>query len=206
VFQEDGPENPLADQGSTSGEAPKFPPAAVAPPIGTVSWNSIAQHTADPATPDALQVVMLPDFEEQMAIKDCNAAAYSTYSLRFKDGWQLTTVNGSWDATAVPVNILKVISSAISAAADVRAQELAQRPTPGTQEFTTNTVTRSSAIVRGVRMRRYIIQPGIYKLLKQSERQFDAQLSPSADGLFTNLGIPVSEEKSVHVLADEVTP
>jgi hypothetical protein len=76
----------------------------------------------DPATVSLsgkIQVVFLPDLDEQYAVHNCNLLSKSAYSLNFRDGWALTDVSGEFDSTAVPIQILNFIDSAIDAAKSV---------------------------------------------------------------------------------------
>src|SRR4029450_1925794 len=71
-----------------------------------------------------IQVVMLPDFEEQYAIRNRNVAAKSTYDLHFTDGWQLDSVNGTWNSTELPIRILESITKVIKAAEVLQLQAI----------------------------------------------------------------------------------
>jgi hypothetical protein len=78
--------------------------------------------TSDVRTVDLdgkIQVVFLPDMEEQYAVHNINVMAKSDYRLAFKDGWQLQGVSGSFDSTTVAVELLKTIDAAINAAKSV---------------------------------------------------------------------------------------
>lgn len=162
--------------------------------------GAAAENSAQ--TPESsMSVVMLPDFAEQMAIDDCNAGAYSTYSLRFKNGWQLTTVNGSWDATAVPVNILKVLGNAIGAAQDIKLAQLRAQAGPAAgapQEVGFNV---PDTVIRAVLIRKESIAPGIYKLLKPEEQAGGS--AALGGGYFSELGIPSQFEVTVRLINAE---
>jgi hypothetical protein len=157
-----------------------------------------AENAAAPNT-QAISIVMLPDFEEQMAIDDCNGAAYSTYSLRFKNGWELATVNGSWDATAVPVDILKVLGNAIQAAQDTKLAEMKADATAAPTPQKDVALAADTNVVRAVLIYREFIAPGMYKLLKNEERSQNA----SSQGYFSDLGIPSMFETTVRLISSE---
>lgn len=170
-----------------------------------ISLNQLAAFQESAAADNAAQspescmtVVMLPDFEEQMAIDDCNGAAYSTYSLRFKNGWQLTTVNGSWDATAVPVDILKVLGTAIGAANDIKLAQLKAKSAPGPTSQKDVAFTEPGNVIRAVLVRREVIAPGMYKLLKPEEQAGGG--AAGNGGYLSDLGIPSQFEVTVKLI------
>jgi hypothetical protein len=150
-------------------------------------------------TPNSFQFVMLPDFEEQMAIKDCNFAAYSKYQLQFADGWQLRSVSGTWDATEVAIKALQVLSNAVSAAAEVRAEELTKLPVGRAGDVYG---ARGGIPLWGVIVHATYLEPGIYRLQKASERSKDGGCATEADalGLLSELGIPTVSEVQLYVV------
>src|SRR5207253_114500 len=82
---------------------------------------------AKPLKEDTLadvQVVYLPDFEEQMSVEHVSVLSKSKIGLAFRDGWQLRSVTGNFDATDVPVQILKTVQNAIKAAGAVEGKRL----------------------------------------------------------------------------------
>jgi hypothetical protein len=63
-----------------------------------------------------IDVVFLPDMDEQYAVHNRNWLAKSTYGLNFKDGWQLVSVNGEFDSTTVAIEVLNTVDAAVNAA------------------------------------------------------------------------------------------
>lgn len=151
--------------------------------------------------PDAFQFVMLPDFEEQVAVKDVNFAAYGKYELKFADGWQLRSVSGTWDSTEVAIKALQVLSNAVSAAAEVRSEQLTKLPVkrPGA-DVTSQAVGQP---VYAVRVVSTYIEPGVYRLQKTSEKTAvapDAGAACPEGGLLSDLGIPVVTDVRVQLV------
>jgi hypothetical protein len=158
-----------------------------------------------PPTPDNFQLIMLPDFEEQMAIKDCNLLAYGKYQLNFKDGWQLAGVGGSWDSTEVPVRILQSISNAISAAAAIEKKALTTLPI--TPEELRQFGLQAGRGVRDADESPYVlittteyIPPGVYRLNKPKEAG-----RAGGCGLLSELGIPTQTDPKVQLVKEETT-
>jgi hypothetical protein len=155
-----------------------------------------------PAAPSPFQFITLPDFEEQMAIKDVNFAAKGKYELKFADGWQLRSVGGAWDATEVAVRALQVLGDAVKAAASVRAEQLNKLPTTvKSQKDITAGGTRLQVLV--VRVEAVYINPGIYKLLKSSEQQAPtpAEAATGTDcALISELGLPLVTDVQTYLL------
>src|SRR5262249_38221035 len=144
-----------------------------------------------PGLPDKIQVVLLPDFEEQYAIRNHNILAKTEYNLVFGDDSTLAEMSGSYDATTIPVAVLKTLQKAITAAGEIRAEEIKKEAPP---------VTGPKAELFDLSKVYYIcqetyIEPGIYRLQKSGERQ--AAEAPAgitaerATGLLTELGFPV---------------
>jgi hypothetical protein len=178
----------LADQ--LRRDAPPAPPPAPAP------------KPAD-TTPPAFQFVMLPDFEEQMAIKDCNFAARGKYELRFGDGWQLRTVGGSWDATQVAVRALQVLGDAVSATAAVRQEQLNKLPVVKKRGDLADQARGAQVLV--VRVQGTYVEPGVYRLLKSAEKQAPPEGSEGANGaaagVLADLGLPTVTDVQTYLLA-----
>jgi hypothetical protein len=150
-----------------NGEATPPVKPAPTPPAQTLSLAALRKVVADETPIPTFQYVMLPDFEEQMAIKDCNFAAKGKYELKFADGWQLRSVSGSWDATEVAVKALQVLGHAVSAAADVRKEQLDKLPI----KRATDPANVSNRTVLAVIVQARYIEPGIYRIQRYSERQ-----------------------------------
>lgn len=149
-------------------------------------------------SPPPIQFITLPDFEEQMAIKDCNFAAYSKYAVQFADGWQLRAVNGSFDSTEVAVRALQVLSNAISASAAVRKEQLDKLPALTQKSSGADLGDAGTKPQRGVRVQSQYIEPGMYRMTKGSERQ--SGKAEGTVGLISELGLPVISDVKVMML------
>lgn len=176
--------------------------------LPTASPFSLADQLkdADGSAVAAIEVVMLPDFEHQMAIQDRNFAAKSKFSLDFEQGWQLKSVKGRFDSTDVPVRALQVLANAIGARADVKAEELqaAGRANQGagSQDAAPQPIEtkRAGEVMRGVLVRRQFIPPGMYRMMKAKEIPPNCQ---SPCGYLSELGLPTESEVSLYRLKSE---
>lgn len=145
-----------------------------------------------------MKIIYLPDFEEQMAVRHHNFAAKADIHLSFADGWQLRTVNGSFDSTDLPIKILDTIRKAISAAGAVETKRLQLLGGGETAADPANDLAAFDqvAVVVPVRVRvrhsRYI-EPGLYRLQKPGE----AAGAGCGAGLLADLGVPVIDEVKV---------
>lgn len=165
-----------------------------------------AANEGGTSTPEEnFQFVMLPDFEEQIAIKDCNFAAKGKYTLKFGDGWQLRSVSGSWDSTEVAVKALQVLSTAVKAAAEVQKHKLDKMPippSPGKKDE--GAPPKKFQLVAFVQAT--YVEPGFYRLQKSSERkhaEHDGNKAPCAEmGILSDLGIPTTSEIKMELLDD----
>jgi hypothetical protein len=151
-------------------------------------------------SPDAIEIVYLPDFDEQYAVHGQNCLSRQAYGLRFEGGWKLTGVNTEVDSTPVPIEFLNLINKAISAA---RNLELARinpagitspaitSPLAGFSESTMATDPKDQSkpdyLLYEVVTERYI-KPGVYRINKPWE--IGAPADPGA-GLLAQLGLPL---------------
>jgi hypothetical protein len=168
---------------------------APAPPVGA---------KADDTTPPPFQFVMLPDFEEQLAIKDCNFAAKGKYELKFADGWQLRSVGGAWDATEVAVRALQVLSDAVSATAAVRQEQLNKLPVVKRKTDLADR-TKGTQVIAVLVWGTYV-EPGVYRLLKSSEKQAPPAVPDGGPdcpvaGILTDLGLPTVRDVQTYLLS-----
>ena len=62
-----------------------------------------------------IEIQFLPDLDEHYAVHHRNIAAIGSHKLIFKDGWQLVSVDGSFDSTTVAEELIKTIDMAIKA-------------------------------------------------------------------------------------------
>lgn len=151
-----------------------------------------------PPDPDNFQVVFLPDFEEQMAIKDCNFLAYGKYNLTFADGWQLAGVSGTWDSTEVPVRVLQSLSNAISAAAAVKTKALGTLPITADEirKVGANTKDQGAGFKLALITMIEYIPPGMYRLNKASELTEACK----GRGLLSEMGLPTAHDRKVQLV------
>jgi hypothetical protein len=171
------------------------------PPGGPAAPAAVVKQDGKPV--DKLQLVFLPDFEEQMAVDHTTILAKSKISMAFRDGWQLKSVSGNFDNTDVPVRILQTIKNAISAAGAVENKRLQLAGSaadasgtgggPGSKDQTVR--TRSIGLYVSISRTLYI-EPGIYRLNKPQEQQ--GEVSHGA-GLLTDLGLTPLEETKVQL-------
>jgi hypothetical protein len=198
-----------------TGKEPVVPPSSAPSTITfTVGLDGKPVVKAAPKSPsavDRLTVVYLPDFEEQMVVKHENVLAHGKFAIAFRDGWELKSVGGSFDATDVPVQILNTVRNAISAAGAVEEKRAGgggagTNPAPAAGGAGKAGVARSTdemvhAFV--VITRTLYIDPGIYRLQKAAERDGEP---PTGHGLLLNLGIPAHEEIQVQLPPRKKTP
>jgi hypothetical protein len=193
--------------------APRFLPLADVPAVPVVSAAQLALRLADTAKPGGgspvsdgaapapFQFITLPDFEEQMAVRDVNFAAKGKYQMKFADGWQLRSVGGSWDATEVAVKALQVLGDAVKAAGAVRAEQLNKLPVATRRMADITGLGRPQVLV--VLVQATYLEPGVYKLLKSSEQHEAAPGEVPLDGtcaLISELGLPLVTDHQFYLL------
>lgn len=159
---------------------------------------------------NAFDVAFLPDFEEQMAVKPINIAAYGKYDMHFADGWQMHNVNATWDSTEVPVRVLQNISNLLTANAEVEQKRLATLPiTPAEIEKRKEELNRATldAFINKKQIvlitRKKFIEPGVYRLRKWSDSGWDSNdgSSEMVQGMLTEMGLPIRESVSVDLVS-----
>jgi hypothetical protein len=165
------------------------PPVLTPPSIpGTFALAPAAEVT------NLIQVVFLPDFEEQYAVKNTNVLAQAKYEYSFANGCTLAEAGGSYNATVVPVAILQTIQKAIGAAGELQKQALESLPIPAPPQGPRAEVDPSKIYYV---VRQTFIEPGVYRLQKSWEVQAaeaEGHVEPCrAGGLLTEMGLPVEE-------------
>ncbi|WP_254508422.1 hypothetical protein [Anatilimnocola floriformis] len=189
------------------------PAAAVAAPVQGQVAASAAKQTSEtrpsapladaecqtPAGPSValsgdIEVIFLPDMDEQYAVHNRNFLAKSSYNLQFKEGWQLAAVNGEFDSTEVAIEVLNTIDSAIEAAKSVATARLPLRyptpPAPGGNADKTIPLADSKAgreIVFLEALAVTYLRPGIYRVNKPWEMENG---KPDSPGLLAQMGLP----------------
>jgi hypothetical protein len=148
-----------------------------------------------------IDVVFLPDFDEQYAVHNCNVLAKSSYGLRFRDGWQLVGVDGKFDSTTVAIALLQTIDSAIqtaqslaTTALDTRSKLAAARKQMNSQGIRDEKGRPMAYVVLEVKRDR-VIPPGLYRINKPWEVAEGA--APCGTGLLSKMGLPTVEVVSV---------
>jgi hypothetical protein len=175
------------------------PAAAANAVVPSTTDGMVRDDTADPV----FQVVFLPDFEEQFAIRNVNFLAKSDYTYHFSDGWSLDNVSGTYNATDVPVQILKTLGNIINQASAYEVESIkARMKTAATKEEGTKDATPVNEEVRFDIQRVRRIEPGVYRIQKSWERVAAAPpthaITPDlASSLLSDLGLPVVETVQV---------
>jgi hypothetical protein len=121
-----------------------------------------------------IDVVFLPDLDEEYAVHNRNFLGQSTYALNFRDGWQLSSVNGEFDSTTVAIEVLNTIDSAVNAAKDIAtagiggATPAAAKGAAATQAIDERMATDRNLVIAEVVTQTYI-KPGFYRVNKPWE-------------------------------------
>jgi hypothetical protein len=142
----------------------------------------------------SIQIVFLPDLDEQYTVKSCNILAKTAFGLTFKDGWQLTDVSGEHDSTTVTLELINLLNTAINAAHDVGVAEIKAGGSAGPQ--VARDVAEQPNINVGENVfqlvERTYIKPGVYRLNKPWEIEHPEALHGC--GLLAKLGLPAVTE------------
>ena len=156
------------------------------------------QHTP-PLTGD-IGILYLPDLDEQYVIKSCSFVSKTAFGLAFRNGSELTEVQGDHDSTALPLAILQQIQKAIGTAQGVEQQRIQQqsKSLKGTQGA--GGVAGGRVGPEGVDqivwqlIERTSIKPGVYRLNKPWEMEGTESAQPQGCGLLAKLGLPTVVE------------
>jgi hypothetical protein len=203
--KKDGPKELVLAGGTTPGDK------AVPGKTGT-------QRVANPAAPvppagggvdtsQNLQVVLLPDFEEQYAISNCNVLAKTTYDLSFNNG-MLSEAAGTFNAVTVPVRILQSVQNALGSKSDTVKNSVDSLPIPGTPATGPNAPKFQAVDPETIYfvVHESYLEPGLYRIQKSWERcAAEAAYGVSPDraaGLLTEMGIQVHSTVTVLTQAD----
>src|SRR5581483_5642872 len=86
-------------------------------------------------TNSEIQILYLPDLDEQYAIRSENVFSKTAFRLDFSRGWRLDSVAAEQDSTPVAIELLRTIDKAIDSARQLEETALSQQqgnpPTPG---------------------------------------------------------------------------
>lgn len=153
-----------------------------------------------------IEIIYLPDFEEQYAVHNQNRLSKSAYALSFRDGWELVSVNGEFDSSTVAVEILNTIETAISAAqsvttakferekAEVEALQSASQMDAGPKSIRAPDKAETKFLQRTVKT---FIKPGVYRINKPSEMGAGFPCGPD---MLQNMGLTSTQTVSYSAL------
>jgi hypothetical protein len=177
-------------------------------PSGPTQTNPVRNVVQTPSTPvgspeggkddfsNNIQVVFLPDFEEQYAVQPRNIAAKTKFELHFTDGWQLDSTAATLDSTDVPIALLNLIQNALKATS--ATQQKAQGTTTSGGAKDEGQGVRGDSHGRLVLVRTFFLEPGLYRVQKSWERTAGGdQTVDEAMCLLTSLGLEVHEENRI---------
>jgi hypothetical protein len=158
--------------------------------------------TSDPTVlKGVMEIIYLPDLDEQYVIKSTNILAKSAFGLAFKNGTELVEVQGEHDSTTVAISLLGLIQGAISAAAGVEEQRLSQQSKsvhsgPGAAKLALADLGANASAGSPIWqvVERVSIKPGVYRLNKPWEIEGGPELQPCGCGLLAKLGLPTVTE------------
>ena len=78
----------------------------------------VSTTKTDSAVRSPFQVIFLPDFEEQYAVRNKNFLAKTQYKYNLSHGTQLDTISGSYSAVDVPVAIIETLGARTAGCGD----------------------------------------------------------------------------------------
>jgi hypothetical protein len=149
-----------------------------------------------PALTGNIDVVYLPDLDEQYVIKSCNVLGKTSFGLTFRNGGELADVQAEHDATALPLSILQQIQAAIAAAQGVeqerikreaKALQSSKGAAPGAKMNIPAMAAAGQQMIWQM-IERTSIKPGVYRLNKPWE--IEGGQPPAGYGLLAKLGLP----------------
>jgi len=156
-----------------------------------------------------MQIVYLPDLDEQYVIKSKNCLAKSTIALQFANGTELVQVDGDHDATTVTIALLDQIQNAIEVAGGV-IEKQAEVSSKSVESGDSVDTDRSNSAEENTLMCRKItrvsLKPGMYRLQKPWESNGGMPVS-NGSGYLAQLGVPTvtTELYEIYVRLDRYT-
>lgn len=169
--------------------------ASSSPTLGTLTAPTEIALTGN------LQIVYLPDLDEQYVIQSKNCLAKTNFALTFANGTELTQVDGDHDATTLTVELLSQIQNAISTASGVAQEEYKHSSTStSTQDKATQNTAKAlgqpATVDRTLyrKVERTSIKPGMYRLQKPWEMDDGSGLMPIGTGFLAKLGLPTTTD------------
>ncbi len=161
-----------------------------------------------------IRIVYLPDPDEQYAIHDKSCLCKGAYKLNFRNGWELTDVSSEHDATAVALELLTTIQTAIGAAKSVETAQIDRQKAIAEAYAKEQEKKDANANKDGmgkdlyqVTVRRYI-KPGVYRINKPWEIEGGLQAHAGCD-LLSSLGLTlheIVETQTLPAISQPITP
>jgi hypothetical protein len=145
-----------------------------------------------------IDVVFLPDLDEQYAVHNCNFLSKSAYALNFQDGWALMDVGGNFDSTPVPLEILNFIDTAITAAKNVALAGVDRQARAAGDVALPTTPGAGARLVYQVTVSTYL-KPGVYRVNKPWECKAE---QTTGCGLLAKMGLATFETTRIEVHPD----
>jgi hypothetical protein len=140
-----------------------------------------------------IQIVFLPDMDEQYAVKSRNIVSKSEFTLKFQEGWALNDVYADHDSTPVPLELLNTIDQAIESAKSVALAQMKKDAAgggggPGSRQSgsTDRTVMVAEDLPIYKLVQTTYIKPGLYRLNKPWET---GGPMPAGCGFLAKLGL-----------------
>ncbi|MCI0637993.1 MAG: hypothetical protein L0Y72_23535 [Gemmataceae bacterium] len=139
-----------------------------------------------------IQIVFLPDLDEQYAVRSKNFVSKTAFALKFREGWELSDVKAKHDSTPVAIELLNTVKSAVDAATDIAQAEIeaSKKKTPGVGDVLDKQLR---AIIGDKQANLYFlvqttyIKPGVYRINKPWE--IEGGLGVNGCGLLAKLGL-----------------
>jgi hypothetical protein len=177
--------------------------AAVTADTTSLTPVTLTDPTDDKPSLENFEIVYLPDMDEQYVVKNCNFLAKSAFALTFKNGTELTDVQGEHDSTTLTVSLLDQVQKAIKAAQGVAQEQIqhdakANQSTPGKggggAALTDDAkAVRDQGLPLYQRIETVYIRPGMYRLNKPWET-VEGVACPPGSGLLAQLGLPTCSD------------
>jgi hypothetical protein len=145
-----------------------------------------------------IQIVFLPDLDEQYAVHHCNVMAAGAYKLLFKDGWQLVSVDGEFDATEVATELVKTVEAALKAASSGGGGGEGA----GDRGSLVKVPVKAAGLIPVKVTRTQTIMPGVYRINKPWEVTVP---NCASHDLLGKLGMEVIETVKVEPLTETGT-
>jgi len=167
-------------------------------PVPTISADPAGTTRKTVNLTGNIDVVFLPDLDEQYAVHNCNFLSKSAYTLNFQDGWALTDVGGEFDSTPVPLEILNFIDKAITAAKNVALAGVDRQARSAGDVALPATPGPGARLVYQVTVSTYL-KPGVYRVSKPWECETE---QTTGCGLLAKMGLATFETTRIEVNPD----